>query len=551
MLENIRTEDPEGGLVESFRLPALPSLNRYLSTYFNLFHHHLPFLHPASFRPAEVSPALLLAVLSIGALYTFEHEEAYVLHIGSKVLVSQFLQNKENFSSRKCPLWTMRSSLLNMIFASWSGEPKGLEWACSIKGLLANMVDGNRYELKLRSEARQGRQPTYAEWIEDEGCRRTYFAAYIYFGLLTMSYNHTPTISFNEIDSLELPSSESLWSLGLGDDETWQAQVADATVIRFREAHDKLFQGEPARYSALATRVMMNALFLEVWYHKRSPEALQDVVTEYKLRRALETWERALDLCEAETVTVALAPSAPHGAHPLIFNAMAMFRNSRARLEVDLRRVQEALRYHDPYEVAAAMTLARDQVKRSPTMTNVIRECLDCIEVAALQGIRWIARTSPTNWSVEHPLCAVDLVVILSLWLWRVEHDDEPATDDELELYNKVRNLFEEDDGQRNPANGGGEPPSLKLSGTVARVWGGMLDEVVVWGITRLLGESFKLHSQALVGYEEALASASPVATPLAYGAHHVHAHHHHHQSPHHHLHPQHHPHQHAEASVY
>ena len=139
MLENIQSEDPEGGLVESFRLPALASLNRYLSTYFNLFHHHLPFLHPASFRPAEVSPALLLAVLSIGALYTFEHEEAYVLHIGSKVLVSQFLQNKENFSSRKCPLWTMRSSLLNMIFASWSGDPKGLEWACSIKGLLANV----------------------------------------------------------------------------------------------------------------------------------------------------------------------------------------------------------------------------------------------------------------------------------------------------------------------------------------------------------------------------------------------------------------------------
>ena len=62
-----------------------------------------------------------------------------MLHIGSKVLVSQFLQNKENFSSRKCPLWTMQSTLLNMIFASWSGDAKGLEWACSIKSLLANV----------------------------------------------------------------------------------------------------------------------------------------------------------------------------------------------------------------------------------------------------------------------------------------------------------------------------------------------------------------------------------------------------------------------------
>jgi len=137
--ENIKAADSESALLETFRLPGMAVLNRYLSTYFNLFHHHLPFLHPASFDPTETSAPLLLAVLSIGALYTFEQEQAYMLHIGSKVLVNQFLQNKESFSSRKCPLWTMQSTLLNMIFASWSGDPKGLEWACSIKSLLANV----------------------------------------------------------------------------------------------------------------------------------------------------------------------------------------------------------------------------------------------------------------------------------------------------------------------------------------------------------------------------------------------------------------------------
>jgi hypothetical protein len=137
--ENIKAADTEHALLDTFKMPGLAVLNRYLSTYFNLFHHHLPFLHPASFNPASVAAPLLLAVLSIGALYTFELDHAYMLHIGSKALVNHFLQNKENFSSRKCPLWTMRSTLLNMIFASWSGDPKGLEWACSIKSLLANV----------------------------------------------------------------------------------------------------------------------------------------------------------------------------------------------------------------------------------------------------------------------------------------------------------------------------------------------------------------------------------------------------------------------------
>lgn len=471
IMDNIRRCDSEGALLETFRLPQINVLNRYLSTYFNFFHHHLPFLHPASFNPATVPAALLLSVLSIGALYTFEQDQAYMLHIGSKVLVTQFLQKKENFSSRKCPLWMMQASLLNMSFASWSGDPKGLEWACSIKSLLANMVAGNRYELKLRSEAREGRQPTHEEWIEDEGCRRTYFAVYIFFGLLTLTYNHTPAISFNEFDTLELPSSETLWNLEGADNESWSESLTASTIITFREAHDALFQGETARYSAFATRVMINALFLEVWYHKRSPEALQDVVTEYKLRLALDTWEKSLELCEPETVVVQL--SAPHKGHPLIFNAMAMYRNTRARLLVDLKTVQEALRYHDSYEVAAAMTHARDKVKRGQEMLNVIQACFDCIEVAAMQGIRWVARTSATNWSIEHPLCGLDLIVILTLWLWRVEHDEEPETDEERAMYNKLRNLFDDDsvDGS-----------NQKLSSTVARLWGSMIDEVVVWG---------------------------------------------------------------------
>ena len=139
IVQNIKEFDSETAMQPPFTLQSRKDVNEFLSTYFNLFHHHLPFLHPESFKPVEVSPPLLLAVLSIGALYTFNQDQAYMLHIGSKLLVNQFLQNKESFSSRKCPLWTMQSTLINMIFASWSGDPKGLEWACSIKSLLANV----------------------------------------------------------------------------------------------------------------------------------------------------------------------------------------------------------------------------------------------------------------------------------------------------------------------------------------------------------------------------------------------------------------------------
>ena len=136
---NLNSYDIDGSMQVSLNLQSRADVNSFLKAYFDLFHHHLPFLHPESFNPSTVSPALLLAVLSIGALYAFNQDQAYILHIGSKGLVTLFLHNKENFSSRKSPLWAMQSTLLNMVFASWSGDAKGLEWACSIKSLLANV----------------------------------------------------------------------------------------------------------------------------------------------------------------------------------------------------------------------------------------------------------------------------------------------------------------------------------------------------------------------------------------------------------------------------
>lgn len=332
------------------------------------------------------------------------------------------------------------------------------------------MVAGNRYQLKVRIDARGGAIPSHEEWVEDEGCRRTYYAVYIFFGMLSLTFNHTPAMTFNEFDTLALPSSESLWNLDVSDDYSWRRHFATSNIVTVQHAHDSLLRGEPVRYSAFATRVMINVLFFEVWYHKRTIEALQDVVLQYKLRLAIDTWEKSLDICEPETVVVPI--STPQKCHPLIFNSMAVYRNTRARLEVDLKSIQEALRYHSSYEVAAAMTVAREKVKRSQEMNKVVQQCFECIEIAAVQGLNWVATASATNWSVEHPLCGMDMMVILSLWLYRLEHDEEPATEDELALYHKIRSLF----------NNESVDQYGKLCSTVARVWGNILDGVVVWG---------------------------------------------------------------------
>ena len=45
------------------------------------------------------------------------------------------------------------------------------------------------------------------------------------------------------------------------------------------------------------------------------------------------------------------------------------------------------------------------------------------------------------------------------------------------------------------------------------------IHQLTNYSITKLMGEAFKLHSQALVGYEDAMSSRSGSASPLAAGA--------------------------------
>lgn len=449
----------------------------------------------------------------------------FTLHLSSKVLVNNFLHRNQEFSSRNCPLWTTQASLLNMVFASWSGEVKGLEWACSIKPLLANVsaplphyptiriltvsqlvVGGNR-ELQARLAQRGDALPTREEWIADEGAKRTFFAVYIFFGLLTLMYNYTPVISYNEFDAIPLPCSETLWGLDNEDEQAWQEQLGMAAMPSFKEAHSTLFKGDTLRYSAFAARIMINALFLEVWVVKRSPDIVDSVAAEYheKLSAALEAWNRSLDLCTSEAMIVSL--TSPNKSHPLIFNAQALHRCTAARLEIDLVTLQETLRYHSPDEIASAMTAAQATITRSPQMTKVIQQCFECFQIPALMGIRWVARTSALNWSVEHPLAGFDLMLVLSLWLYRMEEDAEtyPPTEDEQEMLEKIRTLFDEDSVELYGA---------RLSAAVARIWGGMIDEVVVWGVNRVMGESFKLHSHSLAIEEDLGMTPTEASTP-------------------------------------
>ena len=89
-----------------------------------------------------------------------------------------------------------------------------------------------------------------------------------------------------------------------------------------------------------------------------------------------------------------------------------------------------------------------------------------------------------TNWGGEEARCRRELKIILSVWLDRLEHDEEPASQEELAMYNKVRQLLVKEIDENYMS---------QLSSVVARLWGSILDEAVVRGYVTNIRSSLRM----------------------------------------------------------
>jgi hypothetical protein len=113
-------------------LPTTNAFLRYIDFYFKYCMPQLPFLHQLSFDLWTQLPALTLSVASIGAIYAAEHETAFSLHCLSKRILKQF-EEETAFSKSKTPLEYVQAEFLNMMFAAWSGDARGVKYASNLQ----------------------------------------------------------------------------------------------------------------------------------------------------------------------------------------------------------------------------------------------------------------------------------------------------------------------------------------------------------------------------------------------------------------------------------
>ncbi|KAK9453315.1 fungal-specific transcription factor domain-containing protein [Dipodascopsis uninucleata] len=396
--------DPSGSIFVQSLLPSDALAHSYIHAYITTHHPNHPFLHLPSFSPTSTPPPLLLSILSLGAHTSNDKDLASRLHVASKTMVNARIDT-DTFSSRTVPLWVVQTVLLNTSFAAWAGDPRGLEFACSVKSFLGNLASGLRFELN------HPRKTTREEWIHYEAAKRTYFAIFSFFGQLTAAFNFPPGITNNEHSILELPCS----------DEEWMSQSPSPVPVvqsaSFWEAMDALLHSRDIRVSPFAYRILATGLFLECWSSRSS------IVCDFqsnvdRLNSGVETWFRSFMSYGPSNRATRAGPLAIYRITKLrLYNMVAA-----PGQPDEFQQLQDTLRYHDVGEVlrslrsyAVKVSLANNAIVAAEVAFNVLfpfsvtdtdedEHCIDSVITS------WEAAVTLTTWTrkIEREMALVN-----------------------------------------------------------------------------------------------------------------------------------------------
>lgn len=202
---------------------GLPHIERYLETYWLIFHPQYPILHRPSFSNTETNPLLLLAMVMIGAsmLSCITDHDDLVFQKPSALAhdIAEPLRWLI-FSNRDCrppaKTWVIQALLILEVYESTNGnrdlhERAYLHHCTKIQILRRSSILG---EVSLKSNEKNGSHATQSElwrkWIEAESMKRTTLMAFYLDIVNATVYGHMFVLHAHQI-KLSLPCDDNLW----------------------------------------------------------------------------------------------------------------------------------------------------------------------------------------------------------------------------------------------------------------------------------------------------------------------------------------------------
>lgn len=530
-----------------FKLPSRFTLMRYLEGYFCRFHDHLPFLHPATFDPESIDPELLLALAAVGALYRFEPVNSHQLYGAARCLVDQSFYNRRrrNMAAMKVhsPVHTWIRSVCdsssNGVFqplygkhadsASWddpNGESnEGLQRAQTLIVLMAlsawgepalaqdSLSMGSQLAVLVRKlgigqpDNTTSMAMSWRAWAMRQQRRRTLLVAYILFNLHTITFNIPPLILSQEV-ALCLPSCEAEWKTNSSAEWERYRQTSGYREHAFTTALDRLLQGrnvsEHGAVSSFSNYVLIHGLVQKIYLEHQSASCLRHDVSPMRpellksMEKALRSWQSSWEATYEST----LDPRSPKG--PLGFNATALLRLAHIRLNANVALCHDLIS-GNPTQIQQIFTAPNVIcLSRSPSLDRAILQCIHALSIPVRVGIPYVARTQTLLWDIQHSICSLECVFLLTRWMQEIAKDVGTRglvalREDEHKLLAMVTSLIQETQLQYTLEYEEDNATRInRLAASTARLWAEVSSGIHVFDLVHRIGASLSIIADML-----------------------------------------------------
>ncbi|RDW69158.1 putative C2H2 type zinc finger-containing protein [Aspergillus mulundensis] len=529
-----------------FRLPSRHALTRYVTSFFEGFHNHMPFIHVPTWRIQDHSAELILGIAAVGAQYCFERKVSEQLFFAGKTaLMERFGRdaniygpstrsrlsiinlvapsNDNSSSAQYMPSdETVRALITLMGFATWEPKASMVQESLALQGLLTHIIrdvglEDDNFSLPstVLDEEHDGAslERCWRAWIKQESSRRSRLTAFSFLHTHSIAYNVYPTLRSNEVN-LRLPCSTKEWKAA--NAERWHAarREAQKPQLYFREALSLLLKNrnESAPLDPIPTPfgnyLLLHGLLQRIHIVRdlslpvmSNTAALPREEVE-KLERGLRSWTSGWQQAPEST----LDPNNENG--PIPFTSSALLASAYVRIYLHLGPYRQ-LETRDPQRIARAIACS-PEIERSDGVIAALLYAAHMIGIPVRLGVERVARSQAFFWSVRHSLASLECAVLLSKWLAKLASTmlASPPSDSEDRILHWVRCIVKEAytviDFDDEPAASVSFLDPAFLSLAVLEIWAHFFKSNTQWPFINIIGQGLEKYRELLVQKRQA-----------------------------------------------
>ncbi|KAI6790974.1 amidase signature enzyme [Hortaea werneckii] len=525
----------------SFRLPSRHALTRYITSFFDGFHPHMPFIHLPTWQILDHPTDLVFGIAAVGAQYCFEKKVSEQLFYAGKALLMNSLRARhDKLSSSTRPSTALAQSRIDgnvadchgkntptiekvqalivlMAFATWEPQDTLVQESFVLQGILAHVAR----EVGLTEESSIPSQPPtlhngdrhsahdreWRQWAADESTRRTKLIAFTFLHTHSIAYNVYPVLRSNEVN-LRLPCSTKEWNAP--DAALWHGFRCETPKpqLLFQEALSLLLRNrddasplEPIP-TPLGNYVLLHGLLQRIHILRDlsvpiiSKTAALPIEEIKKLEHGLRSWTSGWQQAPESS----LDPNNENG--PIPFTSSALLALAYVRIHLHLGPYR-SLESRDPEVIARSLSQC-PEVSRSDDISTALLYAVHMLGIPVRLGVDRVARSQAFFWSVRHSIASLDCAVLLSKWLIRVSTTvgQVALSESEERILHWVRCIVEEAyatvdfDTPWTDANDVHAPRSLSLG--VLQIWTHFFLSNRQWPFINIIGQGLKKYSDML-----------------------------------------------------